>query len=50
MVVGGDGFLDEFKAQLILIPGKFEVMTLSADEDEHSIEMQLPYIAKVRFL
>ena len=25
-------------------------MTLSADEDEHSIEMQLPYIAKVRKL
>ena len=27
--------------------GKFEMMSLSADEDEHSIEMQLPYIAKV---
>ena len=25
----------------------FEEMSLSADEDEHSIEMQLPYIAKV---
>jgi len=27
--------------------GHFEVMTTEADEDEHSIEMQLPYIAKV---
>ena len=27
--------------------GAFEVMSLDADEDEHSIEMQLPYIAKV---
>lgn len=25
----------------------FETMTISADEDEHSIEMQLSYIAKV---
>jgi len=25
----------------------FEEMSISADEDEHSIEMQLPYIAKV---
>ena len=25
----------------------FEEMSVSADEDEHSIEMQLPYIAKV---
>jgi hypothetical protein len=24
----------------------FEVMNISTDEDEHSIEMQLPYIAK----
>ena len=30
-----------------MFPGKFEVMSLEADEDEHSIEMQLPYIAKV---
>jgi len=27
--------------------GLFEEMSTSADEDEHSIEMQLPYIAKV---
>jgi len=27
--------------------GKFEKMTISTDEDEHSIEMHLPYIAKV---
>jgi len=27
--------------------GHFEVMTVEADEDEHSIEMMLPYIAKV---
>ncbi len=25
----------------------FEVMNINTDEDEHSIEMQLPYIAKV---
>ena len=27
--------------------GLFEEMSASTDEDEHSIEMQLPYIAKV---
>jgi hypothetical protein len=27
--------------------GHFELMSMEADEDEHSIEMQLPYIAKV---
>jgi len=27
--------------------GKFERMIMKVDEDEHSIEMQLPYIAKV---
>lgn len=27
--------------------GHFETMSVSADEDEHSIEMHLPYIAKV---
>jgi len=31
----------------LLDTGHFEVMSLKADEDEHSIEMQLPYIAKV---
>lgn len=27
--------------------GHFETMSVSADEDEHSIEMHLPYVAKV---
>jgi hypothetical protein len=27
--------------------GEFEVMSLEADEDEHSIEMHLPYVARV---
>ena len=27
--------------------GKFQPMSLRTDEDEHSIEMQLPYVAKV---
>lgn len=27
--------------------GHFERMSMKVDEDEHSIEMQLPYIAKV---
>lgn len=27
--------------------GQFETMTRSVDEDEHSIEMHLPYVAKV---
>eukprot|EP00493_Phyllostaurus_siculus_P026502 UN26847 len=27
--------------------GKFDEMTISTDEDEHSIEMHLPYVAKV---
>ena len=31
----------------IIFSGKFELMSIDADEDEHSIEMQLPYIAKV---
>ena len=30
-----------------MVTGKFEFMSIDADEDEHSIEMQLPYIAKV---
>ena len=32
----------------LLETGKFELMSIDADEDEHSIEMQLPFIAKVR--
>lgn len=31
----------------LLKTGKFQKMAKSVDEDEHSIEMQLPYIAKV---
>ena len=27
--------------------GHFETMSIDTDEDEHSIEMQLPFIAKV---
>jgi predicted class III extradiol MEMO1 family dioxygenase len=27
--------------------GRFETMKIDTDEDEHSIEMQLPYVAKV---
>jgi predicted class III extradiol MEMO1 family dioxygenase len=27
--------------------GKFEEMSLSVDEEEHSMEMHLPYLAKV---
>ena len=27
--------------------GKFETMGINADEDEHSIEMHLPYVRKV---
>jgi len=33
--------------QDLIDTGHFEVMSIQADEDEHSIEMQLPYIAKV---
>lgn len=29
------------------VTGRFERMSMKVDEDEHSIEMQLPYIAKV---
>ena len=31
----------------LLETGSFDLMDLQTDEDEHSIEMQLPYIAKV---
>jgi AmmeMemoRadiSam system protein B len=33
--------------QELLATGKFEVMNLSVDEEEHSMEMHLPYLAKV---
>ena len=31
----------------LVASGLFEIMSIKTDEDEHSIEMQLPYIAKV---
>lgn len=31
----------------LMSSGLFEIMNINTDEDEHSIEMQLPYIAKV---
>jgi predicted class III extradiol MEMO1 family dioxygenase len=31
----------------LLATGKFELMNRKTDEDEHSIEMQLSYVAKV---
>lgn len=34
--------IEELKAT-----GKFELMDISVDEDEHSMEMHLPYLAKV---
>jgi len=43
----GDLTIDREVTNELLETGKFEVMSMSADEDEHSIEMQLPYIAKV---
>jgi len=46
----GDLTIDREITNELMETGKFEVMTLSADEDEHSIEMQLPYIAKVVIL
>lgn len=39
--------VDREASEELLATGDFEVMTLEADEDEHSIEMHLPYIAKV---
>jgi len=43
----GDLTIDREITRELMETGKFEVMTMEADEDEHSIEMQLPYIAKV---
>lgn len=39
--------VDRATTDALLGTGEFEVMTLEADEDEHSIEMHLPYVAKV---
>jgi len=34
--------------QALLASGQFDAMTPRMDEDEHSIEMHLPFIKKVR--
>ena len=34
----------------LLGTGEFEVMSLEVDEDEHSMEMHMPFIAKVQRL
>lgn len=39
--------IDQEVNEELLSTGKFDHMQLNVDEDEHSIEMQLPYIAKV---
>jgi len=39
--------IDRATNEELLSTGSFEVMSLQADEDEHSIEMHLPYLAKV---
>jgi len=43
----GDLTVDTAITRDLVKSGHFEIMTMEADEDEHSIEMQLPYIAKV---
>ena len=43
----GDLSINRDIVKELLDTGKFELMSIGADEDEHSIEMQLPYIAKV---
>lgn len=43
----GDLAIDTAVTRDLMETGFFETMTMEADEDEHSIEMQLPYIAKV---
>ena len=40
--------IDRALNEQLLATGDFEVMSLEADEDEHSIEMHLPYLAKVK--
>lgn len=39
--------MDEEIRRVLFATGKFETTSRSMDEDEHSIEMHLPYIAKV---
>ncbi|XP_066279428.1 protein MEMO1-like isoform X2 [Branchiostoma lanceolatum] len=42
-----DLVIDTGITQELLQTGQFEVMDITTDEDEHSIEMHLPYVAKV---
>ncbi len=39
--------VDRAIGEELLATGEFDVMTIEADEDEHSIEMHLPYVARV---
>ncbi|TRY73921.1 hypothetical protein TCAL_09118 [Tigriopus californicus] len=39
--------IDRAVNEELMKTGEFEVMTLETDEDEHSIEMHLPYVARV---
>jgi len=43
----GDLQVDVEVTKELLETDQFEMMSIEADEDEHSLEMQLPYIAKV---
>lgn len=43
----GNLTIDKEVTEELKATGEFETMTLSQDEDEHSIEMHLPYIYKV---
>ncbi|KAG8182105.1 hypothetical protein JTE90_018376 [Oedothorax gibbosus] len=43
----GDLTIDESTYEELFTTGQFEEMSLLTDEDEHSIEMHLPFIAKV---
>ncbi len=42
-----DLIVDQDVSRELEATGAFERMTLEADEDEHSIEMHLPYVARV---
>lgn len=43
----GDLSIDQLTYEELYTSGQFEEMSLLTDEDEHSIEMHLPFIAKV---
>lgn len=43
----GDLEVDQQICDDLLSSGLIELMTMAVDEDEHSIEMHLPYIVKV---